>query len=130
MPAVRPRITFTPQAETLRPLQRIARVTKQPIAALVTECMVMMNEHLVNLAVMLEEASNLTADTRAIMFAAAGRASDDLRPQVMEAQRVLSELSRTIEDLTANPEPPLPLGPARPPSSNTGATSVAEGVAK
>ena len=90
----------------------------------------MMTPHLVNLAEVLEHANALTAESKAVMIIAADQAADQLKPAMLEARRIVGELTRQIDDAISGNEPPLPLGLATPPPSNTGVTVHIRGDAK
>lgn len=119
MPAKRQRLTFMPSAETLSAIERIAVATKQPVSSIVAESMDLLTAHLTNLAAVLEEAHALSADAKAVIFAAAEGAADQLRPHMLEARRVMADLSRSIDDAVSASD-------AEPPSSNTGVTLADE----
>lgn len=115
MPTKQTRLTFAPTPETLAVIQRISRVTRQPVSSIVAESMGLLTEHLANLAEVLEQADALSAEAKLVMVAAADSAAEQLRPVVVEARRVMGDLQRTIQD-NCNPDD------GEPPSSNTGVT--------
>jgi hypothetical protein len=114
MPTKNKRITFQPAPATRAALDRIAATTHQPVSALVAEMMQLLDDHLENLAGVLEQAGALNAEAKAALVASADTAAEKIRPQVLLARAAMGELNRAIEDASAAAEPP---------SSNTGVTS-------
>lgn len=117
MPAKRPRLTFMPSDPAYAAISRIAAATRQPMSSIVAESMDLLVEHLVNMAEVLEHASALSTEAKAVMIKAADSAADELRPVYLEARRVIGDLARKIEDVTSE---------AGPPPSNTGVTFADE----
>lgn len=118
MPTKSPRITFTPSPVVHRSLARIAEISKQPLSSVVSESLELLVEHLQNLLEILETASKLNEEARTVLIASAESSADALRPHYLEAQRVMAELTRKVDDLT--------MVDAGPPSSNTGVTCPSE----
>lgn len=119
MPAARPRIVFTPDDRSMLALRRLAKMTGKPKSALVSEGVEILTDHFENLAGMLEKAAALDNEARSVLAAAAVASLREIEPEMVAAQNALARLGDVIDLLGLEP-----------PSSNTGATSIRQGLLK
>lgn len=113
MSSARNRVMFTPSGTVLAAIERLAEVSRKPVARVVSEQLEGLVEHIHDLAAMLEEieAGQLQAMEAVRLSAAEARAT--LQPAYVKATTALRELVEVANG-------------AGPPSSNTGVTPATE----
>lgn len=110
MAANRPRIAFTPEPDTLRAIDRLAKFRCVPMATVVAEYMALITPALDEVGEALAEAhaAEQEARERAIGIA------NDVHSPVVEVSQRTAHMFRAMLDRA---------GSAEPPSSNTGVTT-------
>lgn len=110
MAAVRPRITFTPDDDTLHVLNRLSELQGRRPSAIVTEFMQAVTPSLEDIADQCERVQQAQDSAKAAIGAASEAALAKITPHAEAVSAVLGQL---VLDIDAALEPP---------SSNTGAT--------
>lgn len=111
MPAVRPRITFTPDDATLRVLNRLSSLQGRRSSSIVTEFMSAIAPSLEEIADQVERVRQAQDGARAAIDAASEAALSQIVGHAEAASAVWDQLVMDID------------AAAGPPSSNTGATT-------
>lgn len=109
MAAIRPRITFTPEPDTLDVLQRLAGLQGRRASAIVADMMSGITPQLADIADVLGRVKVAEAEAQQSILLAAEEAQQAMLPHADAAMSLFRAISDAVSD--------------RPPSSNTGVTT-------
>lgn len=111
MPAIRPRITFTPEDDTLAAVDRLAARRGVHRSTIVAEAMGLMTYSLTELADLLDDTAAAEEEVRAALMESGDALIDRLAPAARDIREGMQRIAAAVRSL-----------PKEPPSSNTGVT--------